>query len=806
MISMVVRGLLLPIGLLVVSCGISRTNRHTGPAGASGGMSAGRAGANSGGAAEGGVSAAGGAGRGPGAGAPAQGGRGGEAGEGPGGAPPDTAGAGGQVEGGTAGTGVDCRVTPILGSAPQLTTGADPVATALADFDGDGKLDLVIANSGADSVSVLLGLGNRRFSAKLDYATGDLPVALAVGDLDGDETPDVVVANQVGQSVSVLRGTGDGALAPAIDFPTNELPWALALGDLNADGMLDVVTAGSDSVAVRLGLGAGSLGVEQVYPVSGYPVALAIVDMNGDEKLDVVVTGWYSSLTLLTGDGQGALEEKGQTTITGGAVSAVVGDLDGTGSPAVVTLNAWTDSIFVVTSTDGELVEGPGFAVGRQPDFDFAYSMYASTALALADLNSDGRLDAVVANPAGTVSVLLGGAEKTFAEHVEYPTGGRPLSVAVGELSGDGKLDLAVTNGDSDTIMVLVGNGDGSFETEVARGDHPLPGTNNITAGALGDVDGDSKLDLVVLNYEDPLATGKATVLHGQGDGHFVTGASVPIEPSSSLALGDLSGDGALDLVVANSFGASISVWHGTGTGDFTARKDYPTDNAPMGVVLGDLNNDERLDVLVPDGAPGAVSVRLSLGDGTLGAQVNYAANAYPYYVATGDLNGDGNLDVVAAYSGYGIVSVLLGLGDGTFADADDYMTGIAYGLALGDLNGDDQLDIVTTFGGQSVSVLAGNGDGTFRARTDYPAGLGSGVKLGDVTADGRTDIILHGQSLTVMPNGPDGISDTKLEYVTGATGYLTWLALGDLDGDERTDMVFSATGNAVSVLLNPCP
>src|SRR2546422_10332034 len=121
--------------------------------------------------------------------------------------------------------------------AVSFPTGALPITVGIADVNGDGKPDLVTVNTGANTVSVLLGNGAGSFGPRTDSATGAGPHGLAIADLDGDGNPDLVVANTGANTVSILLGTGTGTFAAAMDFPTGVAPFFVAVGDLNGDGI-----------------------------------------------------------------------------------------------------------------------------------------------------------------------------------------------------------------------------------------------------------------------------------------------------------------------------------------------------------------------------------------------------------------------------------------------------------------------------------------------------------------------------------------------------------------------------------------
>jgi hypothetical protein len=374
---------------------------------------------------------------------------------------------------------------------------------------------------------------------------------------------------------------------------------------------------------------------------------------------------------------------------------------------------------------------------------------------------------------------------------------GGTRSIAVGDLNGDGKPDLVVTNAcpltnadcsegafptSHGAVAVLLGNGDGTFQPAVtfnSGGDYP-------SSVALADLNGDSKLDLIVANECSPgeCAYSLVSVLMGNGDGTFqppVNYRSGGFEESdddvaqSSVAVGEVNGDGKLDLVVENQCAFDISnycvngtvgVLLGNGDGSFRPAVVYDSGGEwPYTVALADLNGDGRLDIAVANCGPvggdgcgsGMVGVLMNNGSGGFQPAVLYpsgGAAATGLFVA--DVNGDSKPDLlVANYCGAisiydcevnGTVGVLLGNGDGTFQPAVAYSTGGYYPVSLtsADINGDGKLDIAAAnWGTSDVGVLLGNGDGTFQpAVTNTDRGyLLQAVIAADVNGDGRPDI-----------------------------------------------------------------
>ena len=323
---------------------------------------------------------------------------------------------------------------------------------------------------------------------------------------------------------------------------------------------------------------------------------------------------------------------------------------------------------------------------------------------------------------------------------------------------------------------------------------------------AIGDLNGDGKLDLVVANYSGS----DISVLLGNGDGTFQ--AAVNYGAGSwplSIGVGDFNGDGKLDLAVVNTVGNNVSVLLGNGDGTFQPAVNYAAGSGGQSVAIGDLNRDGKLDLVVANNQSNNVSVLLGNGDGTFQAAVNYAAGAGAASVAVGDFNGDGKLDLAVANSGSGYVSILLGNGDGTFQAAVDYVAGNGcQSIVAEDFNGDGKLDLVVANNqSNNVSVLLGKGDGTLQAAQSYPAGTrASSVAVGDFNGDGILDLAVGNRDtggLSILLGIGDGTFLPAVQYDTGTV--TQFLAAGDFNRDGRLDVVVSdGTNSTVSILLQP--
>ena len=347
----------------------------------------------------------------------------------------------------------------------------------------------------------------------------------------------------------------------------------------------------------------------------------------------------------------------------------------------------------------------------------------------------------------GIVQSSLGGVLGTgsFNPHTLVSTLGRPYQVAVGDLNGDGHLDIAAAT-DLANVSIRLGDGSGTFPTLLNYG------VGNGASGIdLGDVNGDGIFDLVVANSSDM----NISVLIGNGDGTFKSHVTYQAGAmTSGVSLGDLNGDGFLDIVSANMSANNLSVLLGNGNGTFNAQTTYATGTTPAATALGDVNGDGILDILTANSGSANASLLIGNGNGTFRAQTTIAAGTNPSSVALGYVNGDEFLDLVISNSGAGNnVSVCLGNGNGTFAAQNTFATGTGpLQVALGDLNGDGCLDIVTANAGNSVSVLSGNGDGYFNQASNYSIpSFPKSVALGDLNDDGVLDIVAGKSASTTV-------------------------------------------------------
>jgi hypothetical protein len=331
------------------------------------------------------------------------------------------------------------------------STGDNPIRAAVADFNGDSKLDIAVTNSSSNTVSVLLNNSNGSFQSGVSYATDIWPVAVVTADLNQDGKMDLVTVNLLGGplsdgSVSVLLGNGNGTFQAAVNYEVSSASDAsnqadVSAVDLNGDGKLDLVVASSkaNAASILLGNGNGTFQSAVTYPVGARPSGVAVADFNGDGKLDLALTSAFDDTTsILLGNGNGTFQT------------------------------------------------ASGFSTGSYP-----------ARIIASDLNGDNKQDLVigVAN-SNAVYVLFGNGNGTFQNAVIYPVGHGPANLALADLNGDGKVDIVVVNANGSTMSVLRGNGNGSFQPAV---------TTSVRLGsitlAVADLNTDGKPDLIIVDY-----------------------------------------------------------------------------------------------------------------------------------------------------------------------------------------------------------------------------------------------------------------------------------------------------------------
>ena len=618
-----------------------------------------------------------------------------------------------------------------------------------ADFNGDGNMDLALAQDGppnssaGGAVLILPGNGDGTFRAPVtvpvNVAVHNLAaMSLGVGDFNRDGIPDLAVGG-VAQSgdftvgitqireLQVLLGNGDGTFATPLNY--NVSAQSIVSADFNSDGVpdlavLDAQRPAGDEVWLFPGNGDGSFRAPSGTLTGTQNGYLAYADLNHDGMMDLLVSGRQSNgFATLFGNGDGTfqpptLHAAGMQVSPNSVAPLPLDD----GNTLLFTYDAFTGAMVVATANPDGVVNAPVIQpLGTK-----------LTAIGTADVNGDQLPDLLVLesmiwnnlNPRllGNLYVMTGIGTGQFSAPTAYPLGRNPTALAAGDLNRDGSVDAVVA--DATGIDVLLGTGTGGFAPMKI---YPSA-SGQLSSVALADFNLDGNLDVIATSLNS------LSLFLGQGDGTFTAETVIPLDQANSSLLGtvlvaDLNGDGHPDLIVGSN------------------------PQPPLGGFSGPP-------------PPGTISILLGAGDGTFSSPMNVVlAAGFAGGLAVADINGDGIPDVIAGTS-QGRVAVYLGNGDGSFASPMQSKTAtLATLLSVTDLDGDGKPDLIV---GECCAVaepsyMLGNGDGTFLAETRFPDGPGTrGVAVADFDGDGHPDLATVGDSggvpylgfLTVLMNG----------------------------------------------------
>ena len=787
-------------------------------------------------------------------------------------------------------------------SKVDFATGSSSYSVSIGDLDGDGKPDMAVANSGNNTASVFRNTsssGVLSFAARVDYSAGSGPVSVSIGDIDGDGKLDLAVANNSGNNASVFRNTSTpgiinaGSFAAKVDFAAGGAPQSVSIGDIDGDGKQDLAVANftGNSVSVLRNTsvtGTVNFSAKVDLPTAGQASSVSICDIDGDGKPDISATNYntdnLSVLRNLSAPSVLQTSASGNSNpIINGSVTPGTANLTDFGNVNLLGnlirtysfQNTSTDSLSVdsikmsgadpASFSPGSITPAGKIAPGESKTFTVTFVLSAlgvknATVNIYSNINSgtvclaqQTYTFAVKANqisnapvitsfspqsgPAGTMVIITGSGFNAVSSNNIVFFGAALASVSA---LTDTSLTviapaeanyqyISVTNTGSNltgySSVPFIVTIPGICKTQFAARVNFSTGSTPYSV-SIGDLDGDGKSDLAVANYGSNtvsvfrnISTTGGVSFAAKVD--FGTGAS-----PKSVCIGEIDGDGKPDMVVTNSGSNTVSVFRNistTGGVSFAAKVDFATGSSPWSVSVSDVNADGKPDLAVVNRVSQSISVfRNSSTSGVVSflSKVDFGTGPSPYSVGIGDLDSDGKPDLAVANNGDNTVSVFKNTstsGGVSFAAKVDFSAGSGpVSISIGDIDGDAKPDLaVANNSGSSTSVFRNTSTtgiidaGSFASRVDFSAGGAPQiVSIGDVGGDGKPDLAVANfldNSVSVLRNtSVPGSVSFAAKVDLGTAGQASSVNIGDLDGDGKPEIAAgNYNGASVSVFRN---
>ncbi|EMI16227.1 SxtP, partial [Rhodopirellula maiorica SM1] len=541
--------------------------------------------------------------------------------------------------------------------APIVTEAAeDAEQFELADFNDDGDLDVAVvpfstpnfnpAQNEPTEVSIMLGRGDGTFNDPRIVLTGNDARDIAIADMNGDGFEDLVTAN-LSNSISVVFGEVGGNFGTPQDFDTGVPMTEVLASDLNSDGDVDLVgriddNGLRDTILVFENDGNGGITLFSSLPASSVSQATTIADFNGDGVPELATgasegfvgaSGGQAKVAVYTSDGEGGFLTSDRTPLGLEPQLIRSADLDGDENLDVLVLDSVAETLvaFYGDGTGAFLPTPISDAVGGQG--------FSQIDLDLSDLNGDGKVDISVANFFGEqIELFISNIQPRSYTRSTVSLGTQPILVRTADFNRDEVNDLFVV--DNSNLQVFAGDGSGGFELLTAM-THDFGG--NITEVLTGDINNDGLVDVVIDGFAQL----------GNGNGTFQE--PLFVQASRNSALGDIDGDGILDLVFASAVNSVVALKRGNGDGTFQTAESIGSGGADR---LFDMDGDGNLDAVGYFGDSIIVSRLASDGSVVgrdsfvIGARVSGIQNPANNY-AIGDFNNDGIGDVASATDGF---------------------------------------------------------------------------------------------------------------------------------------------------------
>jgi hypothetical protein len=525
-----------------------------------------------------------------------------------------------------------------------IRTGLSSNALSIGDIDNDGDLDVAFVHPGAGRVGLYQNDGYGIYTYLSSIQSGT-PRDLALGDVNNDGAIDLVIT---ANSVHVCLGYGNGAFAPAVIYGAN-MPTRIVLEDFDMDGDLDIGAVVSDCTAgarnhcvlVRYNDGAGVFAISE-HPISSVnPRDLAVGDFDGDGRRDLLTTTEYHLyFTINYGGSSGRFASCHRLLSPNWPMDCAIGDLDNDLDLDFAVVNDGLSAVSVINSV-GYHAYSPliNYTIGPSSD-----------SVELGDLDNDGDLDIVATfdSGAGDISVLYNAGAGTFSWHAQYSIPGAARAVAIGDVNGDAFPEIAVVSWNTSQLTLWMNDGNGAFTNAVTYS------TGNTPIGVrIGDLDADGNNDVVTAN-----GIGTITVFRNLGNGalgppiNFNLGGSGMFP--QDIVIGDLNADSLIDVAVtyySPSAPAYVDVLLNSGMANFPTVARYSTGAGTHSLDIGDINGDGYVDIAAANLVSDNIALLFGRWDGTFESAIYFAAPGGGGSLDIADVDGDLDLDIVSVYS-----------------------------------------------------------------------------------------------------------------------------------------------------------
>ena len=711
----------------------------------------------------------------------------------------------------------------------ERTTGLYPRNSAIGDLNGDGLLDIAVADSWSHLISIYLQKPAGGFELKSHLGGAVYPTSVQIGQVVGGPALDLAVSSAGKYEVAVFPGNGDGTFGAPYTVSTSWQPTWLALGDFNNNGQTDFVVgvqrAGSGS-EIHCYLGNGSGGFTHSHTLAtGFPDSPSCIiaadlgddgtDSLPDGNLDIAALSWGGDVYSFVGYGNGTFQY----------------------GRSYGSCGAWKSTAMAVANLDEDPSNIPDICVGYMWEADYAQLLQGRgdctfsgqscdnkenvwmrpgrfpSGVDIIDFNQDTHPDFAFSNYASSDVVLYKNLGFSAGWRYEYfnhfGVGRKNTHILASDLNADGYKDLIVTGGWTQTVNVIYGGPNGAINAP--RADRK----GVCQAGAIADfITSDSRLDIAV-DFEDGGGSGMR-VYRNDGNLSFTEVYSNTIIASGGICLdlssADLNSDGKADFAATWKAATGTGSWWvylGDGAGGFT-RTQYTimSGNSTQDTVLANVDNVNGPDLIGVEAQLyyEGVYCRQNNGAGGFGAgsakRTTLPQNSKPRDLDAGDFNSDGKQDVVVAFSAGNKFGLLTGRGDGYFNSPVYLSAGTeTSGICAGDFNGDGKQDVaVINKGADTLMVFLGNGAGSFGSPKTIAVGdEPTHVQTHDFNVDGKSDLIVSNaadKTFCVLRGNGDGTFQSPQYYRTTETPYR--FAVGDLRGIGVPDLFAAVDGWAI--------